>query len=51
MLVPRFVVALTVAVAASNGYKITGTPKGQRCVTIQECQHLVLLVENGAQVR
>ena len=37
-------------VAVANGYKITGTPKGQRCVTVQECSHLVNLIEKGAQV-
>ncbi len=47
----RYGLLLALLASLCTGYKITGTPKGQRCVTIQECPYLVNLVENGSQVR
>ena len=49
----RFLVfASLLLVSSIDCYKISGSSndKGQRCVTVQECPHLVQLMENGARV-
>ena len=48
----KILVLASLLVATVNGYKISGSSndKGQRCVTVQECPHLVQLLENGSRV-